>query len=127
MSATINIRSLKRFETGEDGASIVLFAEDSGGQLVALHLPLDCISALIMTLPRMVNAVVRQRAKDQSLRLVYPLAGFSVELSADRHTRILTLKTPDGFEVSFAVSEYQYRRIKCGHSHGAEVPERKVN
>jgi hypothetical protein len=69
MGATINIRGLKRFETGEDGTSIVLFAEDSGGQLVALHLPLDCISALIMTLPRMVNAVVRQRANDQSLRL----------------------------------------------------------
>jgi hypothetical protein len=48
-------------------------------------------------------------------------------LGADRHTRILTLKTPDGFKVSFAVSEDQYRRIKRGQSHGAEVPERKVN
>ena len=60
----------------------------------------------MMTLPKMVNAIVQR--KNPSLRVVYPLGKHQFEQAADGSTRILTLATRDGFEVSFSVSEEQF-------------------
>ncbi|HEY2526651.1 MAG TPA: hypothetical protein VGJ20_01685 [Xanthobacteraceae bacterium] len=107
MNTSIDIRSLARFETGEDGSSISLVAEDISGYPVRLTFPTEVLSSLIITLPRMVTAAIQRRRNDPSARLVYPLAEATMELSTDLSTRILTLTTPDGFAVAFAVSESQ--------------------
>ena len=59
----------------------------------------------------MVTQAVQREHDDQSLRIVYPVDRLSVELSSDRHTRIPTLETPDGFNVSFSLTAEQCRDI----------------
>ena len=56
-----------------------------------------------MTLPDMMRRALRLQYRDPSLRLVYPLASWEVEVSTEPGTFILTLRTPDNFHVSFAL------------------------
>ena len=79
--------------------------------LVSLHMPLECLNRLIMTLPAMVRGALQLRHRDPSLRIVYPVAQFQVKLAGDFETRILTLETPDGFSASFGLTEEQCREI----------------
>ena len=127
MNTTIDIRCLARFETAEDGESISLVAEDVSGRSVRIAFPTEVLSSLIMTLPRMVTAAIQRRRNDPSARLVYPLAESRTELSADLSTRILTLKTPDGFTVSFAVNDDQFRELARSHAQSAGIRSRLAN
>jgi len=127
MNARIDIKGLARFETGVDGASISLIAEDVSGRSIRLRFPTDVLSSLIMTLPQMVTAAVQRRRNDPSARLVYPLAESRTELSTDLSTRILMLKTPDGFTVSFAVSDDQFRELARSGAQSAEIRSRLAN
>ena len=127
MNARIDIKGLARFETGVDGASISLIAEDVSGRSIRLTFPTDVLSSLIMTLPQMVTAAVQRRRNDPSARLVYPLAESRTELRTDLSTRILTLKTPDGFTVSFAVSDDQFRELARSGAQSAEIRSRLAN
>lgn len=111
ISASIDIKSFSRFETAQDGESISLLAEDVSGRAVRLTFTTEVLSSLVMTLPQMVTSAVQRRRNDPSARLVYPLAESKIELSTDPPTRILTLKTPDGFTVSFAVNDDQLSKV----------------
>jgi hypothetical protein len=103
--STIFIQHLNRFEIDEDGSTINLIVTDLVGRELTLALPIEAISSLMMTLPRMINGVVKRR--DPSLRVVYPLGHHTCEFSKDGSTRILTLQTRDGFEVAFSISPQQ--------------------
>ena len=59
----------------------------------------------------MLNAALRRRFKNPAMRMTYPLSRFVLEIGLDRSTRILTLETLDGFQVSFSLSEEQCREI----------------
>ena len=48
-----------------------------------------------MTLPEIVRRALQAQHRDASLRIVYPVARFQLELAGDSDTRILTLETPD--------------------------------
>lgn len=113
MWAGIDVRKLNRFETADNGSSIKILVEDAAGRPVSLSFPIECLTSLIMTLPGMVTAAVQHQQKDPTLRVTFPLEQFEVELSPDLETRILTLRTPDGFAVSFSLSEEQCRGIGC--------------
>jgi hypothetical protein len=102
---TIYIQYLKRFQTDEDGSSTNLIVTDLVGREINLAFPIEVISQLIMTLPKIVNSVVQRR--DPGLRVTYPLDDYDFEKGADG-TRILTLTTRDGFEVSFTLSADQF-------------------
>jgi hypothetical protein len=127
MSIRIDIKGLVRFETADDGASISLLAEDALAGPVRLTFSTEVLSALVMTLPQMVTAAVQRRRNDPSARLVYPLAEFTTELSTDFSTRILTLTTPDGFTVSFAVSDAQFGELAQSHAQCAALRTRLSN
>jgi hypothetical protein len=127
MSPSIDIKRLARFETGDDGASISLVAEDARGRSIRLTFPTEVLSSLIMTLPQMVTAAVQRRRNDPTARLVYPLAESTTEFSTDFSTRILTLKTLDGFAVSFAVSDDQFRELVRSHARSAKLRSRLAN
>jgi hypothetical protein len=127
MSTSIDIKSLARFEPAEDGGSISLFAEDVSGRSVRLTFTTEVLSSLMMTLAQMVTSAVQRRRNDPSARLVYPLAESKIELSTDLSTRILTLKTPDGFTVSFAVSNDQLSEIARSRAQSAELRSRLAN
>ena len=56
-----------------------------------------------MTLPALATAALRAQYQDSSLRLVYPLEKFRLEAVAGDPASILTLATPDGYEVCFSL------------------------
>ena len=111
MGTDIHVQTLIRFETADDGSSITLIVEDFTGRTARLLFPVTCLSSLVMTLPAMLTSAIQQARRDPTLRVVFPVGKFEVELGAPPGTRILTLATPDGFSVSFSLSEGQYRDL----------------
>ena len=87
-----------------DGTGVAIGVADEEGREGALMLPTECLKALIMTLPDMMRRALRLQYRDPSLRLVYPVASWEVELSSEPGTFILTLRTSDNFHVSFALA-----------------------
>ena len=96
--------ALTTFDVATDGSAARIGVRDASGRLASLTLPVDCLSALLMTLPQMVQTALQYRHDDSSLRLVYPLGAYRVETAGGSDHFILTLATPDGFEVSFGLS-----------------------
>ena len=125
MASRIDLRKLTRFETASDGSSIEMLAEDAAGRPVSFRFPIECLTSLLMTLPAMVTAALQQRQKDTTVRVVFPLQQFDVELSGDLVTRILTLRTPDGFGVSFSLNANQCRTLGCAAL--GKLPPRRLN
>ena len=80
MSVEFAIGEMTRFETAEDGSSVRLDMEDVNGRLVSLHMPLNCLNRLVMTLPEIVRRALQAQHRDPSLRIVYPVARFQLEL-----------------------------------------------
>ena len=96
-------RELAPCQVSPDGRAVRLRFASAGGEIGAVTLPVECLSALIMTLPALAAAALQAQYRDSSLRIVYPLSVFRLEAATDEATRILTLATPDGFEVSFSL------------------------
>jgi hypothetical protein len=86
-----------------DGQGVRLNVTDAEGKPTTLLLSLDQLGSLAMTLPSLMERALKQRHRDDSLRYVYPLGSWTVELSATGEVRILSLATPDGFKASFGV------------------------
>lgn len=97
-------KSLSTFSVRPDGASVTIGVADEKGKADALMLPTDCLRELIMTLPEMMRRALRLQHQDPGLRLVYRTAGWEIERSRVPGTFIVTLRTPDGFHVSFALT-----------------------
>lgn len=85
-------------------------------------LPTECLKALIMTLPDMMRRALRLQHHDPSLRLVYPVASWEIELSSQPGTFILTLRTPDNFHVSFALTASDLQEMSEGAPAGDHNP-----
>ena len=117
----IDVAALTSFETADDGASILMHMRDATGGAVTMSLPVACLNSLMMTLPKMLVSAIQRRHNDASLRIVYPADRLTMELDADRRTRIMTVATPDGFEVSFGLSGAQCREIAACEAQSADV------
>lgn len=86
------------------GVSFRLGLESIDGQPASVILPVDCLRSLLMTLPQVIEKALKARYQDDTLKIVYPMGGFALEAVAGSSSAILTLKTPDGFKVSFALT-----------------------
>jgi hypothetical protein len=120
MGTEFSIGEMTCVEAAKDGSTVRLSMTDAAGRPVSLVLPFACLSQLIMTLPGVARRALQLQRGDPSLRVVYPASEFRLELADDFETRILTLETPDGFSVSFGLSETQCRAI--GSDNVGEVP-----
>lgn len=112
---------LLAFDVAVDGSRFRMRFARPDGSAGALNLPSDCLQSLVMSLPKMMTEVLRARHRDESLRLVFPATMARIEQSADPSTVILTLATPDGFEVSFALNEALRRAISA--TPGQDIPK----
>jgi len=99
----ISVKSLTTCEVASDGGAISLGFEDASGNQAAVHISLNQVGALIMTLPGLFETALKARYGDQSLRYAYPLASWVLEQSTDTTQRIITLETEDGFKVRFSI------------------------
>lgn len=104
----IDAAALTTFEVDPDGARVRLNVRDRNGGPAALVLPAEALSQLLMTLPSIIGQALRNGRRDESLRVVYPLERYRLELgevsSEGVRQLILTLETAGGFAVSFAAS-----------------------
>ncbi len=107
-SSQIDAASLTTFDVDPDGARVRIHLRDNSGSPASLVLPTACLNQLLMSLPRMVEAALRNGHGDDSLRVVHPLDRYKIELgesTADGTQQyILTLETGGGFAVSFVAS-----------------------
>jgi len=127
MIKRIDIKELTSYEVADDGSAIRMLVNDAEAQPLAIDFPMECLNSLLMTLPSMVMAALRQRYKDATLKLTYPLAQFDISFASDLTTRILTMTTPDGFSVSFSLSEAQHREIRQTNPQLSDVQKRILN
>jgi len=95
---------------------------------VTVELPLDQAEAVVMTLPRLLSRAVRQRAGNDEARYVFHLGEWVVEGAKEHSCLIATLKTPNGFEVSFAMPLEACRSLGWTLQHEASdaIEARKI-
>jgi len=116
---------LTSWSVSGDGERVRLGFEDGVGRLRRLDLPFDAVSALLLTIPRMLRAALQVRG-DPSARVVQPLGAWNLERAAGSGCLILTLSAPGGFDVAFAVAPDQLAAM--GEAVGsADVPQGTFN
>ncbi|MBV9968526.1 MAG: hypothetical protein JO228_00965 [Xanthobacteraceae bacterium] len=91
--------------------AVTLAFIDSAGNTVSLKLPFAQAGALTMTLPHLLTKALRARHGTAGSRFVFPLGEWVLEGVADGRTVVVTLRTTDGFEVSFAALLGQCRSL----------------
>lgn len=108
--AEIDCESLTTYEVSADGRRFRMNLTEISGQSCAISLPSECLSMLLMTLPRIASHALRAQTKDSSLRIVFSADEWRLERSGDSRV-ILTIGTVDGFEASFAFEPEQLQEI----------------
>jgi hypothetical protein len=98
----IESSKLTTCDVTRDGEVIRLNFVDIAGNSMSLRLPFEQAGALAMTLPGLLTRALKARYGNETSRYVFPLSEWLFEGVADGRTLIVTLKTTDGFEASFA-------------------------
>jgi hypothetical protein len=88
----------------EGGKTIGLDFVGQAGEPVSIEMPFDQAASIVMTIPRLLSAALKMQTRDAQARYVFSLGNWSLEFAKDQNCRILALRTPDGFEVTFAIS-----------------------
>ena len=88
----------------EGGKAIRFDLVGQAGEPVSIEMPFDQAESIVMTIPRLLSAALRMQTGDDQMRYVFSVGDWSLELAKDQHYRILAVRTPDGFEVAFAIS-----------------------
>ena len=99
----IDVQALTEFNVETDGHSVTLQVIDAMGSPVNLNLQVDQLGQLAMTLPSLIDAAIRRQYGDSSFRFTYPMESWVVEQAIDPSLVILTMRTTDGFGVSFSM------------------------
>lgn len=100
---SIESRTLTTCEIAQDGTAVRLNFIDQAGDPAALDLPFDQAQSIVMTLPGLLAAALQVRTGNPESRYVFPLDTWSLELSNVQSFVLLSLRTSDGFEVSFSM------------------------
>ena len=86
-----------------DGETMELGLVDRAGTAVCLRLPFEQAEAIVMTLPTLLADALKRRTGKKEARYVFGLGEWSIEDCTEHGWFIVTLKTTDGFAVSFAI------------------------
>ena len=100
----LDVAKLTTCKVAADGQAISLGAEDGTGKPFRLLMTAEQAGTLAMTLPTLLTEAIQARHRNESLRYVFPLGGFELRSADGSPTTILSFRTPDGFEVSFALA-----------------------
>jgi hypothetical protein len=97
----LDISALGTLLLSADGLTVALSLNDESGEPLSLRLPTECLQQLLLTIPAVIRKSLQLRFRDNSLRHVYPLGDWTIEEAGAGGALILTMYTPDGFEVAF--------------------------
>jgi hypothetical protein len=114
----IDVKALTTYAISEDGESVALKLQDATGAEQSLRFPLSELGNLVMTLPGLIESALRRQYCDASFRFAYPVGSWSVE-EAEAGVLILTLRTVDGFGVSFSMARGNAERLGNSIATGA--------
>lgn len=103
-----------------NGETVKLDLLDEGGRPISLRLSFEHAESIAMTLPRLLTQAVKAQTGQDSARYVFPLGQWFLEGIKDHRSFILTLKTVDGFEVSFRVPPDTCRALGWTLAHEAD-------
>jgi hypothetical protein len=117
VATDIQVQRLINFETATDGTAVRLLVDDVAGRTVGIIFTIETLSALLMTLPTMATSAIKRAHNDPAMRITYPATDFRIELSPG-NARILTIGTPDGFSVSFSLTEEFSQELGEAHLKG---------
>jgi hypothetical protein len=103
--APVKIRSsrLTTCRIAEGGTEVGLQFIDQSCKIVTVELPVDQAEVIVMTLSHLPSRAVRQWTGNDEARYVFDLGEWVIEGAKEPSCLIATLKTPNGFEVSFAI------------------------
>jgi len=104
MPNQIDVASLTMCRVSECGQCIHVGLQDTRAHETTLSLPTHCVQQLVMTLPHLLSRALQAQHGNDSVRAVFPLADWRLEAATASKDLILTLTTPDGFEVCFSLS-----------------------
>jgi hypothetical protein len=104
MPNEMDVASLTTCQVAPDGYYVRLNFQDVLGRPATLRLTSACVQQLLMTLPRLLSRALMAQHRDGSVRAVFPLSEWRLEVAAGSKGFILTMITPDGFEVAFSLS-----------------------
>jgi hypothetical protein len=97
-------RQLTTCSVIEGGKTISFDFVGQAGESVSIEMPFDQAELIVMTIPRLLSAALKMQTGDAQARYVFSVGTWSLELAKDQNYRILSVRTPDGFEVAFAIS-----------------------
>jgi hypothetical protein len=117
---------LTTFTIDSDGCHFQLSFVCHDHTLGSLRLPTECLTQLVMTLPRMMTQALQKRYADNSLRLVYPVEEMRIEQPSESKSVIVTLVTHDGFDVAFGFSRRQLTELGVWGRRSASDPRPNV-
>lgn len=116
----IDVKALTTYAISENGESVALNLRDVSGTEQSLRFPLSELGNLVMTLPGLIESALRRQYRDASFRFAYPVGSWSVE-EAEAGALILTLRTVDGFGVSFSMARGNAERLGSSIATGAST------
>ena len=111
MSNEIDVASLTTCDVVPEGHYVRLNFEDTLGLPATLRLTSACVQQLTMTLPHLLSKALQAQYRDRSLRAVFPLGDWRLEAAAGSKDFVLTMITPDGFEVAFSLGAPALARL----------------
>jgi hypothetical protein len=112
---------LTAWRVPNDGSNVELGFLDASGAEVIVQLPIIQAEASTMTLPRLLTWAIRQSTGNQQSRYVFDLGEWALEGTKGEPRLIATLKTTDGFEVSFGIPFEACRLLAWYLRYGADL------
>jgi hypothetical protein len=116
----IYCKALSTCEVVPNGDAILLGFIDANGSPITLRFSSDQTSALLMTLPGLIDTALQRSLKDPSLRYAYPLTSWRLEQSSDPLKCMVTLRTQGGFSACFSVTRSQ--QVEIGEALVRQLP-----
>jgi hypothetical protein len=111
MNRKIVSSRLTTCEVVKDGHAVRLDLMNEAGHPVSLEMSIEQAQSLVMTLPRLVSKAVKVRTGNPHSRYAFPMAEWKLETTAGEKCLLLTLTTPDGFEVTFGIPFSKCQRL----------------
>jgi len=105
------VKELTTYKISEDGQWVTLKMLDELGAEAALSFGIGELGNLVMTLPGLIETALQRQLRDGSFRFAYPVGSWAIEESTDPSSLIVTLRTKDGFGVSFSMPRGNAMRL----------------
>ena len=120
----IDVTEMTAYAISDEGDAVTLSLVGSDGTPTSLRFQIPDLGNLAITLPSLIEAALRRQLRNTSFRYTYPIGSWTIEQSSDPSFFIVTLKTTDGFGVSFSMSRGSLFQLAQALSDVDEKPAR---